>query len=663
MIKEDRTVAREKYSQAKLLANFITASPAYLTATPGNAGNGSYVTTAAIDVTPLFGNGSATNFYVVRHSAYNSLQSTQYKIKLSTSQGNITVPQLGGSLTLSGRDAKVHVTDYNLAGMTILYSTAEIFTWQNYSSGTVAVLYGGAGETHEFAFSTSLGSPSISGGQVHVKAMGGAHIFQWNVSPSRQVVTFNKSGLTLYLLWRNDVYNWWTLELPAAAPTGNFTSPSKTKMIVSGGYLMRSASIKGSQVALTGDVNATTTIEIIAGAPSPCSAVLFNNKSYSVKQAANGTVSFTVPYAPPNVNILSLQSLQWKSIDSLPEISPHYDDSLWTVCNHTSSNNPLKLSTPTSLYASDYGYNCGSLIYRGHFTATSSNSSAPILNLKTQGGYAFGHSAWLNSSFLGSYAGVSTAQNTTVGYPLENLSAGSNYVITVVIDHMGLDENPNPGLDSMKNPRGILSYNLTGYPQSAISWKLTGNLGGEQYRDKTRGPLNEGGMYAERQGYHLPNPPTSSAGWNAGGSPLDATDGPGITFYTAPFTLDLPSPEYDLPLSVVFTNSTSLAAYGSDSNEGPAFGPGQFRCQLYINGYQFGKYVNHVGPQTEFPVPEGILNYHGQNWIALTVWAMEVAGARLRGLNLVPSSPAVLTGRGPVALSPMPGWSQRSGAY
>jgi hypothetical protein len=59
-------VDREKYSEAKLEANFVEASPAYLTATAGNLTNGTYTTTSSLSVTPLFGNGSDTNFYVIR---------------------------------------------------------------------------------------------------------------------------------------------------------------------------------------------------------------------------------------------------------------------------------------------------------------------------------------------------------------------------------------------------------------------------------------------------------------------------------------------------------------------------------------------------------------------------------------------------------------------
>lgn len=81
-----------------------------------------------------------------------------------------------------------------------------------------------------------------------------------------------------------------------------------------------------------------------------------------------------------------------------------------------------------------------------------------------------------------------------------------------------------------------------------------------------------------------------------------------------------------------------------------------------MNGYQFGKYVNHIGPQTSFPVPEGILNYHGENWVAMTLWAMEQGGAKIEGLALQATA-EVQSGYGTIALSPMPHWETRVGAY
>jgi hypothetical protein len=65
VITEDRLVNREKYSEAKLEANFIVASPSYLTATPGAARSDSYYASSRdLTVTPL--QSGSTKFLVVR---------------------------------------------------------------------------------------------------------------------------------------------------------------------------------------------------------------------------------------------------------------------------------------------------------------------------------------------------------------------------------------------------------------------------------------------------------------------------------------------------------------------------------------------------------------------------------------------------------------------
>lgn len=664
MIAEDLTLDREKYSEAKLLANFLKASPAYFTATPGNGSNGSFVDISSIEVTPLFGNDSATNFYVLRHALYNSTNLTRYKLTVTTSEGQVTIPQLNvfdSSLSLHGRDSKIHVTDYEVGNITLIYSTADIFTWEAYRIGTVLVLYGGANETHEFALPAPFGkSFSVTGDRVHAQNKSDDSIIvQWQVTSMQQTISF--SGLTVYLLWRNDAYNWWTLELPAPPPINNYTSLTKTRLIAKAGYLLRSASVVSNAVYLSGDVNSTTVIEVIGGAPSSSAAIFFNGEQRNTSTTAWGTLSAPVLYDPPTISVPDLSSLTWKYIDSLPEIQSSYSDALWTTCNLTSSNNPRNLTTPTSLYAGDYGYHAGSLLYRGHFTAATDNgSTAPSLFLETEGGYAFGHSLWINDSFVGSWRGIDADETCNVTYPLPNLTTGETYVLTLLIDHMGLTENGKPGADTMKEPRGILRYSLSGYEPSAIRWKTTGNLGGEHYVDKVRGPLNEGALYAERQGFHLPSPP--DFGWSVS-SPFEGVSGPGVAFYTTSFTLDVPE-GYDVPLAFIFTNTSSPTANSSTTTTTTA-SPSNYRAQLFVNGYQFGKYVNNIGPQTRYPVPEGILLARGGggvNYVAVSLWALDATGAQVAGLRLEAGRP-VLSGRGAVPPSPMPPWTPRPGAY
>ena len=69
----------------------------------------------------------------------------------------------------------------------------------------------------------------------------------------------------------------------------------------------------------------------------------------------------------------------------------------------------------------------------------------------------------------------------------------------------------------------------------------------------------------------------------------------------------------------------------------------------------------NLGPQTAFPVPEGILDYHGSNYIALSLWAEEKGGARLPGLSLEATA-VVDSGYGDVPLSPQGPWIERPSA-
>ncbi|KAI1407154.1 glycoside hydrolase family 35 protein [Hypoxylon sp. FL1857] len=617
-IMENRQIIREKYSELKLQGNFLRVSPSYLTTTPDNGSFGVYTNTSEVVVTPL--NGAITKYYVVRQADYTSLESIRYSMTLKTSVGNLTIPQLGGALSLNGRDSKIAVSDYPIGMVNLVYSSAELFSWKRYSTRTVLLLYGGAGETHEFALPGELGCPTASEGEsFECKLINELVVVQWNVEESRQVLYFS-AGLEVYLLWRNEAYNYWVLDLPGAHLTGVYpsihgTHSTDSSVIVKGGYLMRAASIADDSLYLVGDVNATTEIEIIA-APITPKRLFFNADEVDITEPINNRVNGTTFYAPPNIELPDLSLLDWRYVDSLPEITTAYDDSNWTACTLTSTNNTRNFTTPTSLYASDYGYHSGSLLYRGHFTATGQESA---LFLGTQGGTGFGHSVWLDSTFLGPWLGNSSSSyNQTLEFP-SKLQDGEHHVLAILIDHMGLHENFEAEAQLMREPRGILYYNIVGQSDSSdVSWKMTGNLGGEHYIDHSRGPLNEGAMWAERNGYHLPGAPTEV--WKKR-TPSQGLTSPGVGFFSTTFTLEIP-PGYDVPISLSIGNTT---------RDGVAQ---NFRVQFFINGWQFGKYVNNLGPQNRFVLPEGILNHNGSNYLALTLWCQDASGAIITDLSL-----------------------------
>jgi hypothetical protein len=644
-IAEDRSVAREKYSELKLEAQFLRVSPGYLTATPGLTGTiWVYANNAAVTVTSNIGNNGS--FFVVRHTDYQKTSYDGYKLSLPTSQGTIKIPQLGGDLNLTRRDTKIHVTDYPLGNVAmLLYSTPEIFTWQTFENRTVLVVYSGPSELHEIAVKNSSLDWTTDGTGIKMQRINGNIVGQWQTSTERRIIKIG--SLQIYVLDRNSAYNYWVPDLTVSG------SSSPSSLIVNGPYLVRSASMNGNTLALRADFNKTTAVEII-GVPSSVSNLIINNDSYSYTINAQGNWVANVTYNLPTFTIPTLASLDWKYIDSLPEIQPGYDDSRWTNADHTTTNNSnilvQTLKTPVSLFASDYGYHAGALLFRGHFTSQGTEAQ---LSLSVQGGNAFGFSAWLNGTFLGSWTGTDAAASNGSTFhfnpPLVN---GSQYVITILVDNMGLNENFVAGLDQMKNARGILDYSLSdGHSKSTpITWKLTGNLGGEAYADRSRGPLNEGGLFAERMGYHLSSPPVSTK-FVSGTSPLKGITSPGVAFYTTNVQLNLPADKWDIPLTFNFVNSTTSGTTGT------------YRAWLYVNGFQFGRYVNNIGPQKSFPVPEGILNYNGDNWVALAVWALESGGATVPGFSLNIGSTPVLTGREKVVVVDAGSWKERASAY
>ncbi|RKK30424.1 putative beta-galactosidase E [Fusarium oxysporum f. sp. cepae] len=580
-ISENRAIDREKYSELKLQGYFFQSSPSYLESSPDNGTFGKFTDSRKVVVTQL--KSTKTAYYIVRQADHTARVPNFYSLAIPTSKGKLTVPRLGGQLILNGRDSKIHVVDYPVGNANLVYSTAEVMAWRRFKSRTVLILYGGDGETHEFAVEHEHECPESSGGnRFRCRSIDSLLTINWDVQPEGQVLRFS-SGLEVHLLWRKDAYNYWILDLPAPAPINNYTSFSRlestnSSVIIKAGYLMRTARMSEGALFLTGDVNRTTEVNIV-GAPVIPTKLYYNGQR--VHTTGKGSqISSLIEYRDPKILLPDLSSLEWRYLDTLPEVHTGYDDSKWVPCTNMHTNNTRTLTTPSSLYASDYGFHSGSLLYRGHFTATGHESS---LLISTQGGEGFGHSIWLNSTFLGSWPGQTgvLSRNQTFSFP-GKLQAHKPYVVTVLIDHMGLHDNWFSDAQEMKEPRGILDYKLSGHTRkSDISWKLTGNLGGEHYRDHSRGPLNEGSLYVERKGFHLPGAPTGK--WEK--TKLNGLSQAGIGCFATTFNLDFPL-GYDIPISLGIKNTTMPA----ENNDVGRKAVANFRIQIFVNGWQLGKY-------------------------------------------------------------------------
>jgi hypothetical protein len=249
--------------------------------------------------------------------------------------------------------------------------------------------------------------------------------------------------------------------------TGSFAQfaefGSNNTVVVGGPFLVRTASLQGKTLQLTGDTDAANPL-VIYGLGSD-TTVTWNGESVKVTVDNLGALSGTLSgpsssatsYKPP---VLST----WKYKDSLPEITSTFDDSRWTTANKTTSFLAFPKypqSNPELLGEQDYGFQIGNVLFRGHFNATGNETA---VELSVNGGPAFAASVWLNSAFLGSLTSWnstdSDVKNGTFTFPQSALVAGKDNIITVLKDNMGI--NQASGTNGVKQARGIVGYRLVG---------------------------------------------------------------------------------------------------------------------------------------------------------------------------------------------------------
>jgi hypothetical protein len=545
-------------------------------------------------------------FYVVQQAVSSSQTPIEFSANLNTSEGVITVE----NIALNGRQSKILVTDYRFGSSTLLYSSVDILTYGTFNKDVI-IFYLEEGQVGQFALKTSpsLANHTSYGTSTVAAAFSGSiATITYTQGPGKTVLELN--GVLVYLLERNTAWKFW-----APSTTSNPDVKPNEQIFVFGPYLVRSAYISHNAVYVSGDNDNVTTIEVYTGNPA-VQTIDWNGIRLKTTKTPYGSITATIP-GTENRRI-SLPALTgWRSANSLPEKEPLYDDSKWTACNKTSTLSPIAPLTLPVLFSSDYGYYTGAKIYRGYFDGT----GATALNITCSGGLAFGWNAWLNGIYLGGHNGNAslTTTNAVLNIPLSVLKSEDN-LVTVLVDYNGHDETSTA--KGVENPRGILGASLipavttTATDTGFKLWKIQGNAGGASNLDPVRGPMNEGGLYGERLGWHLPyfNPSTSGFSHS---SPITGLNASGVEFYITTFNLNIDS-DLDVPLGISLTAPSGTIA----------------RVMIWINGYQYGKFVPHIGPQTRFPIPPGVINNRGSNTLALSLWAMTDAGAKLDNIEL-----------------------------
>lgn len=234
---------------------------------------------------------------------------------------------------------------------------------------------------------------------------------------------------------RYSAYNYWAID----AKSIEASSQDKV-VILKAGYLVRNATIEGNTLHIVGDTNQTTPVELL-GLNQHVKSITWNGRRLCCQRAkSTQNLLCSVPFHAPQRQLPDFTKLDWKYANSLPEILSTYDDAKWTKASNTYTNNTQKrnITTPTSLYSTDYGFNVGTLVYRTHFKG---NGDESILGVETQGGSAYAASIWLNETFLGSWTGKPGKSSYYLNVSLPTLPVGKDYAITVVQDMMGLEES------------------------------------------------------------------------------------------------------------------------------------------------------------------------------------------------------------------------------
>ncbi|KAF8601289.1 hypothetical protein BDV93DRAFT_495966 [Ceratobasidium sp. AG-I] len=621
-ISEDRSLT-PKFTEIKLQALFLHASPHYHLA--GRIGTGTTYTNNSQIFTTYLSTTNGNGFYVVRQTKNANTARTPFVLDVNTSVGAVPV-----AASLEGRESKILVVEYPFGGSLLRWTSAEVATWTTIDKTDHIVLYA-QNQTIQAAFPTTATSASVSGSSGITATISNGTALVSGVPPAGLAkVSFGKTTVWVAdKAWLGPKI--WAPRVSGTAGNGIYDlSPRTGSVFVFGPYLVRNATIKGSTVAIAGDLLSGKATDLEVLVPASVKSVSWNGKAVKVQKTAWGTLKGSVAVGDLTPKLPSLKTLEWRCTDSLPEVNPGFDDSKWVTAWKTtpgSARYPLR-GGKLVLYAGEYGYHQGNLLYRGTF-----EGNATGVNFVVQGGDGFGFSVFLNGAFLGSGQGNGTdLVSATYVFPADVVAITN--VVTVLVDHMGLEEDWN-SLDMFKTPRGIRGYELIGGGDFS-SWKLTGNVQGENNTDIIRGPLNTGGLFVERIGAIYPNYSIPSS-WNS--SKTDSSCTPyaglstaGIKVYKTKFKLNVDQAT-DVPIAFKFERTVT-------SN---------YRAMLYVNGWQFGRFTSNFGPQTVFPVPEGILNHRGTNDVLLTVWSLDAAGAKVADLELIPtivvaSSKEVITG-------------------
>ncbi len=530
---------------------------------------------------------TGTQVYVVRNDSAEPVTSM-------LPDSGIDVP-----VAVGPGDAKLLTTGLRLGRRTLAYTTAQPMLSMTTGRQDIAVFAGRGGETAQLALDcetqpvTHRVDPesawSYDRGRLNVVVPLGRG------GLNRVVVEGGDSDTPMVLLFADDAtaLRLWPYETPSGP------------LLVYGPALLRSATLRGSTVHLVGDVVGETGVEVWG--PRGITDVTWNGQPVPTYLGMAGSLVMkglmpaapTVPLPVPG---------GWRARTENPESEPDFDDSAWPVADRTTSHSstPVPEGGPV-LFADDYGFHYGDVWYRGRFEDASGIASVSLsYSTGTQGLLM----AWLDGRALGTHRMPEPDEDTarqgtwtataTFEVPAA-LRAPGPHVLSLLVrpmQHAGAERArgtaDGTARDAYRAARGLVSAEFGG-GSPAVEWRIQGAAA----PDRVRGPLNNGGLYGERKGWHLPG--FDDREWRTAELPR-ADRWQGVVWYRTRFRLDV-DPDMDASVGLTLDDEPDRA----------------YRAQIFLNGWNLGQYINDVGPQHTFVLPNGILRTRGTNTLALAV--------------------------------------------
>jgi hypothetical protein len=571
-----------------------------------------------------------THILFAVHSPSDRSTDDSFSFDLATRDGAYTIP-----VRLNGQDAKMLLAAYDMERQHLVYSTSEIQAHFRNGERDIALLHGRDREQGQTVLRYAR--------QPRVEVLAGKVTSQYDAKTGDLTLNYVHDGLArvrisgadrapllLLLADEKTSYDFWTQQTPAG------------QVLQLTPALVRSAKIGGGKLEMTGDTTQDSDFEIWGPAVAKAS---FNGQALALKAQADGSMKAGSVKGPDRVTLPDLANLAWTRRMDSPEAQPDFDDSKWIQADHRASAAQTwtlpERGQPT-LAMSDYGFHHGDVWYRGRVEITDTKTNQ--LELFYGAGGAGMIQVWADGKFVGQHeldVGRSFPEtNDSVKFPLGGLKPGQ-HVISVMV------RNNSHNWDLMaddyhREARGLIAASLTSRGGSRfavpIQWRIQGNKGGEAIADLVRGPMNNGGLYGEREGWYLPQGKGANAGtgW-AVAKTGDAPPAPGTYWLRTTFNLDLPK-GHDIQLGIAFGDTTKPR---SDR---------ETRALIFVNGWNMGQFISHIGPQRTFVVPPGILNPNGDNTIALAVTTDGKPENALEPVRLV----NLRTARGGVPLEIMP---------